>query len=119
MAHFAQLNENGEVVLVIVVDNDEILDEHGVESEDLGIAFCQQLFGGDTIWKQTSYDGGIRKNFAGLGYSFDARRDAFVPPKPASTERIRESDGKSEDIEWELNETTAQWEAKVISNRKG
>jgi len=117
MAHFAQLNENGEVVQVIVVDNQELLNEHGDESEDLGIAFCQQLYGGDTTWEQTSFNGGIRKNFAGLGHSFDARLDAFIPPKPVSTERIRESDSKIEDIEWELNEETARWEAKVIAVR--
>lgn len=118
MAHFAQLNEIGEVVQVIVVNSDVILDEKGNESEEAGIAFCQQLYGKDTTWKQTSYNGNVRKNFAGIGYSFDGNLDAFVSPKPTSSERIRESDGKIEEIKWELNETTARWEAKVTAIRQ-
>jgi hypothetical protein len=96
MAHFAQLDENNVVMQVIVVNNAELLDESGQESEAKGIAFCQALFGG--VWKQTSYNGNIRKNYAGVGYTYDANIDAFVPPKPYAS--------------WVLNDA-AQWEAPV------
>jgi hypothetical protein len=79
MAHFAQLDENNVVTQVIVVNNNELMD-NGVESEAKGIAFCQSLFGG--TWKQTSYNGNIRKHYAGVGYTYNAVRDAFIPPQP-------------------------------------
>lgn len=78
MAHFAQLDESNIVTQVIVVHNNELLD-NGVESEAKGVAFCQSLLGGN--WIQTSYNGNIRKNFAGIGYTYDQTRDAFIPPK--------------------------------------
>lgn len=95
MAHFAKLNENNLVTQVIVVHNNELLDENGQESEAKGAAFCQSLFGG--TWIQTSYSGSFRKNYAGIGFTYDAERDAFIPPKPFAS--------------WILNEETAQWEA--------
>jgi hypothetical protein len=79
MAHFAQLDENNVVTQVIVVNNNELLVD-GVESEDKGIAFCQSLFGGN--WKQTSYNGAIRKNYAGIGYTYDPTNDWFYAPQP-------------------------------------
>ena len=94
MAHFAKLNENNIVTEVIVVNNNELLD-NGVESEFKGIAFCQSLFGGN--WKQTSYNGTIRKNYAGIGYTYDATRDAFIAPKPFNS--------------WTLDEVTCHWQA--------
>jgi hypothetical protein len=81
MAHFAQLDENNAVTQVIVVHNNELMD-NGVESEANGIAFCQSLFGADTVWKQTSYNGNFRKHYAGVGYTYNAVRDAFIPPQP-------------------------------------
>jgi hypothetical protein len=78
MAHFAQLDETNIVTQVIVVHNNELLD-NGVESEAKGIAFCQSLLGG--TWVQTSYNGNIRKNYAGIGYIYDPVRDAFIAPK--------------------------------------
>jgi hypothetical protein len=80
MAHFAQLDENNVVVSVIVVDNKDTADANGVEKEYIGAAFCERLFGG--TWKQTSYNGNIRKNYAGIGYTYQVDIDAFVPPKP-------------------------------------
>ncbi len=80
MAHFAQLDENNVVTQVIVVSNNELLDANGVEREELGIGFCQRLFGGN--WKQTSYNHNFRKRYAGIGYTYNAELDAFVPPKP-------------------------------------
>ena len=79
MAHFAELDANNLVLRVIVVHNNELLD-NGVESEAKGIAFCQSLFGANTIWKQTSYNGNFRGMYAGIGYSYDPVNDVFVPP---------------------------------------
>ena len=75
MAHFAELDSNNVVLRVIVVNNAELLDENNVEQESLGISFCQTLFGG--TWKQTSYNGNLRKNFAGVGYSYDSSKKCF------------------------------------------
>jgi hypothetical protein len=97
MAHFAQLDENNVVLQVIVIHNNELMD-NGVESEAKGIAFCQSLFPG-TTWVQTSYNGNIRKNYTGIGFTYDSQRDAFISPKPYPS--------------WVLNETTCQWEAPV------
>jgi len=80
MAHFAQLDENNVVLQVIVVNNSDCLDENGGESEAVGVAFCQSLLGGN--WKQTSYNGNMRYNYAGIGYTYDPVRDGFVPPQP-------------------------------------
>ena len=96
MAHFAQL-ENNIVTKVIVVSNQDILDESGQENEQKGIDFCSNLLGG--TWLQTSYNGKIRKNYAGVGYTYDETLDAFIAPKPFNS--------------WLLDETTAQWKAPV------
>ncbi len=97
MAHFVRLNENSIVVQSIVIHNNELIDD-GVESEAKGISFCQSLFP-DTTWIQTSYNGRIRKNYAGIGYTYDASRDAFIPPTPYPS--------------WLLDETTCQWVSPV------
>ena len=81
MAHFAQLDENNIVTQVIVVANDELLLD-GIENETKGIMFCKSLLGEDTGWIQTSYNGNIRKNYAGVGYTYDEVRDAFIAPEP-------------------------------------
>jgi hypothetical protein len=80
MAHFAELDSNNVVLRVIVVDNKDTADANGVEKEHIGAAFCERLFGG--TWKQTSYNGTIRKHYAGVGYTYNAVRDAFIPPQP-------------------------------------
>ena len=95
MAHFAQLNDENLVTQVIVVANEDTADQDGVENEAIGIAFCTNLLGGR--WVQTSYNANIRKNYAGIGYKYDATLDAFIPPQPFES--------------WTLNEETAQWEA--------
>lgn len=97
MAHFAELDENNVVTRVIVVGNQDIIDSTGKENEEVGIAFCRNLLGGR--WKQTSYNGTFRKNYAGIGYTYREDIDAFVPPQPYAS--------------WILNDTTAQWEAPV------
>jgi len=97
MAHFCQLNEDNLVTQVIVVANQDTADKDGVENEAIGAAFCNNLLGG--TWKQTSYNAKIRKNYAGIGYKYDATLDAFIPPQPFAS--------------WTLDETTAQWKAPV------
>ena len=85
MAHFARV-EGGLVQQVIVVNNNVIQDDDGNEQESLGLAFCQSLYGADTTWAQTSYNATFRKNFAGIGYSYDTSRDAFIAPQPFASD---------------------------------
>lgn len=97
MAHFAEIGLDNIVIRVVVVNNAELLDENEEEQEALGANFCRELFGG--TWVQTSYNGNIRKNFAGQGFTYDSGRDAFVPPKPFPS--------------WTLDESTCLWEAPI------
>lgn len=83
MAHFAELSPDNIVLRVVVVNNADVLDADGAESEDVGIAFCQSLFGAETRWAQTSYNGNFRGCYAGIGYTYDPTADVFVaPPAP-------------------------------------
>ena len=93
MAHFAELI-NGIVTRVIVVSNADTA-SNGVEYGAIGAAFCHNLLGGE--WMQTSYNGNMRFNYAGIGYTYDAVRDAFIAPKPYAS--------------WLLDEATCRWEA--------
>jgi hypothetical protein len=102
MAHFAELDANNVVLRVIVVDNKDTSDVNGVEKEYIGAAFCEKLFGG--TWKQTSYNGNLRKNYAGIGYTYHADIDAFVPPQPYPS--------------WTLN-ADANWQAPVAMPTDG
>jgi hypothetical protein len=81
MAHFAEIDDNGIVMRVIVVSNDKILVD-GIESEQKGIDFCKRIFGGGN-WVQTSYNSNFRYNFASIGFTYDSEKDAFIPPKPS------------------------------------
>ena len=105
MAHFAKLDQNNVVTEVHVVNNIELLVADGSESEMMGIAFLIRWSGGYSNWKQTSYNGRIRKNYAGIGYTYDSTRDAFIPPKPFSS--------------WVLNEETCRWDAPVAMPADG
>jgi hypothetical protein len=80
MAHFAELDSNNVVLRVIVVDNKDTSDAYGVEKEHIGAAFCERVLGG--TWKQTSYNGNKRKNYAGIGYTYHEDIDAFAAPQP-------------------------------------
>lgn len=80
MAHFAELDSNNVVLRVIVVGNDDCKDAAGNESEAVGAAFCTRLLGGR--WIQTSYNHNIRKQYAGIGFTYDADADVFVAPQP-------------------------------------
>ena len=90
MAHFAQLDGNNLVTQVIVVSNDDTSDSGGVETESIGVAFCQKLLGASTNWKQTSYNSTIRGNYAGIGYTYMSNvatlgvgsTDIFISPQP-------------------------------------
>ncbi len=97
MAHFAELNENNIVKQVIVINNAVLLDADNNESEFKGIDFCEGLFG-HRNWVQTSYNGNIRHNFAGQGYTYDEVNDAFYAPQPFAS--------------WSLNENFI-WEAPI------
>jgi len=106
MASFAKLNSENIVITVESVVNEVLKDSNGIEQEQLGINFLKNLYNEpEAIWKQTSYNthGGIhssggtpfRKNHAGIGYTYDSNRDAFIPLKPYNS--------------WILNETTCNW----------
>ena len=95
MAHFAELDNNDIVLRVIVISNADTATPDGTEVESIGVSFCQRLFGGN--WKQTSYNHNMRVRYAGIGYTYNADLDAFVPPKPYAS--------------WTLNSETASWDA--------
>ena len=90
MAHFAELDENNIVVNVLVVNNEDTVDANGDESESVGIAFLQNLFGQDKKYKQTSYNANFRKNYAGIGYTYDTVNDVFYEPQPFASWTISE-----------------------------
>ena len=108
MASFAKIGLNGKVIEVLSVVNEVLHDSNGIEQEVIGIDFLTKLTG-YPVWKQTSYNtiGGIhnnggtplRKNHAGIGYTYDETRDAFIPPKPFNS--------------WVLNEDTCNWNAPI------
>jgi hypothetical protein len=99
MAHFAKLDENNIVLEVNVVNNDDVRNLPFPESEAIGVAFLTLWSNGYTSWKQTSYNASFRKNYAGIGYTYDSTRDAFIAPQPYPS--------------WTLNEDTCQWEPPV------
>ena len=103
MAHFAQLDDNNVVTQVIVVGNSDTADVNGVESENIGVAFCQSLLGADTNWKQTSYNGNMRGNYAGIGMKYMTgvatlgvgSTDVFISEQPHAS--------------WTISTTEARW----------
>jgi len=99
MAHFAKLGTGNIIERVEVVSNDI------ATTEQAGVDFLNNLYGTRDVWKQTSYNNNIRKNFAGIGFKYDQTRDAFIPPKPFAS--------------WTLNETTCLWEAPVVKPDDG
>ena len=103
MAHFAQLDENNVVTQVIVLGNSATSDADGVETENIGVAFCQSLLGVNTNWKQTSYNGNMRGNYAGIGMKYMTgvatlgvgSTDVFMPEQPYAS--------------WTISTTEAEW----------
>ena len=104
MASFAKIGLNNKVIEVLSVANEVLHDANGVEQEVNGVDFLTKLTGW-AIWKQTSYNNNIRKNFAGIGFTYDEDRDAFIPPKPFNS--------------WVLNEDTCNWEAPIAYPQDG
>ena len=107
MAHFAQLDDKNIVTNVIVVSNDDMTDSTGTEVESIGIAVCQKIAGGNTNWKQTSYNNNMRGNYAGLGYTYMtdvqtlgvAKTDIFIHQQPFPS--------------WSVGNNTAAWYAPI------
>jgi hypothetical protein len=93
MAHFAKIGIGNIVEQVIVISNDIAV------TEQAGVDFINKIYNTRDVWKQTSYNNNIRKNFAGIGFTYDQQRDAFIAPKPYNS--------------WLLNETTCRWESPV------
>jgi hypothetical protein len=104
MASFAKIGLNGKVIEVLSVVNEVLHDANGVEQEAIGIDFLTKLTG-YPVWVQTSYNNNFRKNYAGIGYTYDEDRNAFIPPKPFNS--------------WILNEDTCLWEAPVAKPQDG
>ena len=98
MASFAKIGLNNKVIEVLSVHNNELLDSNGIEQEVNGIDFLTKLTGW-SIWVQTSYNNNLRKNYAGIGFTYDEDRDSFIPPKPYNS--------------WILNEESCRWEAPI------
>ena len=96
MATFAKIVLNSKVIESLSVHNDVLKDANGMEQEALGIDFLTKLTGW-AIWRQTSYNNNMRKNHAGIGFSYDEERDAFIPPKPYPS--------------WVLDEDTCLWDS--------
>ena len=100
MAYFAKLGAGNIVEQVISINNAVITDANGVEQEQLGIDFINNLYKTNDVWKQTSYNSSFRKRYASVGYSYDEQRNVFLKPKPFDS--------------WLLNEETLEWEAPVV-----
>ena len=116
MAHFAELDENNVVLQVIVVHNNELMDTDGTENEAKGVQFCNSLFG-HTNWIQTSYNANMRKQFAGIGYTYDDVNDVFVSPQPFPSWSLDENHDwqpptpmPEDDKQYMWNEETQAWE---------
>ena len=116
MAHFAQLDENNNVINVIVVKNSEI-EVDGVENENAGILFCKSLLGNDTVWKQTSYNATFRYNFAQIGATYDADNDAFIDVQPYPSWALDENykwqppvEYPTDGLYYTWNEETTSWD---------
>jgi hypothetical protein len=104
MANFAEVNESNIVIQIVAINNSDIMD-NGVESEQKGITFCKTLWPNSKDWVQSSFSQRFRKNTAGIGYTYDKERDAFIPPKEYPS--------------WILNEDTCRWEPPVPSKYNG
>jgi hypothetical protein len=116
MAHFAELDENNVVKQVIVVHNNELLDDEGQENEAKGVEFCSSLFG-HTNWVQTSYNDSVRKQFAGVGFTYDDVNDIFVAPQPYPSWSLDDNSDwqpptpmPEDDNMYSWNEDTQSWD---------
>jgi hypothetical protein len=101
MAHWAEIDENNIVLQVTVGDNND-------PAGDEGYQWLIDNLGG--TWIKTSYNGNIRKNFAGVGFTYDELMDAFIPPMPLNVIPDPENEGMTIEVIWNLNKNTCQWE---------
>ncbi len=100
MAHFAKIGIGN------IVEKVEVVSNNIATTEQAGVDFLRNLYNDQNAqWFQTSYNNNIRKNFAGIGYTYDQTRDAFIEPKPFNS--------------WTLNETTCNWESPVVKPDDG
>lgn len=97
MAHFAKI-ENSQVIQVIALDNSVLHNTEFPDSEPIGQEFIRKI-GLSGLWLQTSYNGNFRKNYAGVGYTYNRTYDAFIAPKPHHS--------------WKLNPNTCIWESPI------
>ena len=140
MANFAKLDENNIVTEVIFVNNDVVLDQNGVEQEQLGIEFLKKhCKDPNSKWVQTSYNNNFRTRFAGVGYKYDEQKNMFIPQKPYSnfvfsdvtldweapipepiTVSFTEADNSQTGVVHIWNESLARWEGQSVedSSRK-
>ena len=119
MAHFAELNSSNEVLRVIVVSNDDV-DANGGDQHADAETFVTTIVPystGGVVWKQTSYNDNFRKQYAGIGYTYDASKNKFIEPKPYDSWSLNSSDdweaptNKPDDGKlYYWNETDTQWE---------
>ena len=115
MAHFAQLDNNNKVIRVIVVGNEFITNNDGIEIEQLGIDFCKKLTGNDAIWIQTSYNRNFRKNFAGPGHTYDSELDAFIPEKMYESWVLNDNGSWIPPIPYPTDGKNYYWDETIIS----
>jgi len=99
MAHFAQIDYQNKVIRVSVVANEDILDDDGNESEEVGIEYLKSVHGPNTMWVQTSYNNNFRCRYAGIGLVYNVEHDVFLLPQPYPS--------------WILNTKTYEWESPV------
>jgi hypothetical protein len=103
MAHFAEIDDKGIVLRVVVIANNETINQDGTESEEKGIEICNRLFGGN--WVQTSYNGNFRGRFASIGGTYDSVNNVFIDASPYPS--------------WKLNTETHYWEAPIAKPNDG
>jgi hypothetical protein len=99
MAHFAELNQDNQVIRVIVIRNEDMLNEKGVEEEQIGIDYCKSIYGEHTKWVQTSYNNRFRNRYAGQTDIYRDDLDVFISRQPYSS--------------WSFNEETLNWESPI------
>jgi hypothetical protein len=99
LAHFAQIGYENEVLRVSVVRNEDILDENGDESEEIGIQYLRSIHGEKTMWIQTSYNNNFRYRYAGIGMVYNVEHDVFLFPQPYPS--------------WTLNTETYEWQPPI------
>jgi hypothetical protein len=117
MAHFTKLDENNIVIDIVKIDNSVMLNNDGTESEEKGKDFLNNLFG-EATWVQTSYNNNFRKQYAGIGYTYDLTNDVFIIPQGVYNSWTLDSNFNwqspvpkpdSEDI-YDWNEDTLTWD---------